>query len=340
MTHPVFYVRQQHQPFPHVHISGPIDCTIALRGATIMEWRHEGQPIIDGYQNYEELRGQDGVRSGVLAPYAGRIRDAKYWLDGSEHDLKPGQADRTVFHGFARDTDFSLVRVDYEPGEVSLAFCADIRPDQVPGYPFRLRLQTTYKLTRDGVSLTIEASNLDSKPAPISVGWHPYFRIGSSVNHVVLNIPADRALVLDETFNPDHEAGDKEIIDTDLDFRNPRAIGPTRLDTCYTDITVDVNGLSKVTLGTTESDERIQVWQRGGLVYAYTGDRLERDPRRSIAIEAISHIPDAFNASEHIPTVRVAPGQSRIFQCGFAYSPSSARITEAQMKSMQTAKSN
>jgi aldose 1-epimerase len=340
MTHDVFHVRQQLQPFPHVHISGAVNCTIALRGAHIMEWRYEGQLIIDGYQNYEELSGQDGVRSGVLAPYAGRIRNAKYWFDGSEHDLKPGQADRTVFHGFARDTDFSLVRIDYEPGEVTLTFYADIRSDQVPGYPFRVGLQTTYKLTRHGVAVTIEASNLDSHPAPISVGWHPYFRIGPSVDNVILNVPADRVLVLDETLNPDHEVGNKEIIDTDLDFRNPRPIGPTRLDTCYMGIGVDADGLTRVKLGTTESDERIDVWQRGGLIYAYTGDRLERDPRRSLAIEAISHIPDAFNAPEHVPTVRVAPGQSRIFQCGFAYTPRSAGVKEEQMESMQAIRSN
>lgn len=324
MTHPLITVRQELQPFPHVHISGAVDCTIALRGATIMDWSHEGVPIIDGYQNYDELTGQDGVRSGVLAPYAGRIRDARYWLEGCEHDLKPGQEDRTIFHGFARETDFSLVRIDYQPGEVSLAFCADVQPDQVQGYPFRLRMQTIYKLTHNGVAVTIEASNLDSRPAPISVGWHPYFRIGSSVNNLILNVPASRALVLDETLSPDHEAGDKAIIDTKLDFRDPRVIGPTQLDTCYTDVRTDANGLDLVTLGTTESDERIDVWQRGGLVYAYTGDRLERDPRRSIAIESISHIPDAFNAPEHVPTARVAPGQSRIFRCGFAYSPRSA----------------
>jgi aldose 1-epimerase len=328
MTRAVFHVSQHSRPFPHVLISGPVDCVIALRGASIMEWRYEGQLIIDGYQDYEELKRQDGVRSGVLAPYAGRIRDARYRFDESEHDLKPGLADRTVFHGFARETDFALERATHEPDAVTLEFSANIAPDQVPGYPFHLSLRVAYKLTRCGVDVTIEASNRDSHAAPVSIGWHPYFRIGhSSVDKMTLSIPSDRVLVLNETLNPDHEVGDQDISDTDLDFRNPRPVGPTKLDTCYLGVRADPDGLIRVKLGTTDSDERIDVWQLGGLIYAYTGDRLERDPRRSIAIESISHIPDAFNAPQHVDTIRVAPSQSRILQCGFIYTPVSGLFT-------------
>ena len=67
--------------------------------------------------------------------------------------------------------------------------------------------------------------------------------------------------------------------------------------------------------------DTVTMWQSSGAVYVYTGDRLARDSRASIAVEAISHVPDAFNDPTARSTVSLAPGASRTFRCGFDYHP-------------------
>jgi aldose 1-epimerase len=43
------------------------------------------------------------------------------------------------------------------------------------GYPFKFRVELTYKLTNEFLSLKINVINLDDKKLPFTVGWHPYF---------------------------------------------------------------------------------------------------------------------------------------------------------------------
>ena len=44
------------------------------------------------------------------------------------------------------------------------------------GYPFKFRVELTYKLTNEFLSLKINVINLDDKKLPFTVGWHPYFK--------------------------------------------------------------------------------------------------------------------------------------------------------------------
>jgi aldose 1-epimerase len=57
---------------------------VARRGATLLSWDSAivGGGNIDGYVDEDELVSQDGVRSGVMAPFSNRIRNGTYRFDG------------------------------------------------------------------------------------------------------------------------------------------------------------------------------------------------------------------------------------------------------------------
>ncbi|WP_081344249.1 aldose 1-epimerase [Agrobacterium vitis] len=92
---------------------------IALVGATLLDWRtvsadgQEGESIVDGYRDIEELQSQNGVRNGILAPFSNRIEGGKIQLAGSAYQISPVAAVETaVYHGFARVRPFRLHKVD------------------------------------------------------------------------------------------------------------------------------------------------------------------------------------------------------------------------------------
>ena len=68
--------------------------------------RHD---LADGYRDAAELEHRSGSRFAMMAPFAGRIADARYVFDGQAQDLQPGVAGaaRASRHGFVRDVDFA-----------------------------------------------------------------------------------------------------------------------------------------------------------------------------------------------------------------------------------------
>lgn len=305
---------------PSIIISGQgVTCSIALRGATLLSWISHGDEVIDGYLDADELEDQDGVRSGVLVPFAGRVRDARYEFGRIIHDLLPDETDRTVFHGFVREVDFELESVTHLTGAVRVQFVARTNGIDHPGYPFPLRTQAEYEIREDGVTLDLAVTNLGKTDAPVTLGWHPYFTVpsASSVNELRLVLPASSTLPTDADLLPLHEPRIVAIAGSALDIREPTIIGSAALDACFTDL--HRTGSRFETLVSGPGGEQLTVWQTSGEIYVYTGDRLDRDARRCLAIQPISHVPDAFNDSTLHTEIALSGGLTRTFTCGFDY---------------------
>lgn len=296
---------------------GSVSCTIAHLGATLLDFRLGGSAVIDGYWDIAELKAQDGVRSGVLAPFAGRVREARYTFEGTLHDLRPGEADRTVFHGFFRSALFALVKVEDCDGRTDLI----LRAERVtaPGYPYSVTTRVKFSVRSDGLDVEIGVRNDGPIPAPVTLGWHPYFELQTAArtDDLVMRIPSDRTLSMDDALLPNHDSEPTDVSGSALDFTRPRMIGPTELDTCYVGLRRNPENIAEIHICTPE--EQLTIWQDTDVAYLYTGDRLSRGARRSIAIESLTDIPDAFNDPEGAKRISLLPGWTRTLRCGFRY---------------------
>src|SRR6185437_11852113 len=69
---------------------------IACRGAALIGFevpRHgRSFDIAAGYRDAAEIVARPGSRFGIMAPFAGRIANARYCFEGAEYDLQPGAA--------------------------------------------------------------------------------------------------------------------------------------------------------------------------------------------------------------------------------------------------------
>lgn len=298
---------------------------LALRGATLLSWQADGPAgpvhLTDGYRDGTELLTQDGVRNGLLAPFPNRIAQGRYRFEGRDHDLLPGRRDRLIYHGFVRTALFELVEATTTASGAILRLRTRITPDQHPGYPFALDVQATYTIGPNTIDIDIDAANTGSTPAPYAAGWHPYFRLSGTVDDLTLQIQADTVIRTDDALIP--LTGDAARTPVDqaplLDFRTPSQIGARVIDTCFTDLRFDDTGRAETVLGDPTTGEQIRVWQNAGSMHVYTGDTLARDQRRSIALEPVESITDAFNRDEIASKVRLEAGGRRQFSFGVSY---------------------
>ncbi|HTZ10381.1 MAG TPA: hypothetical protein VMB72_15015, partial [Acidimicrobiales bacterium] len=178
-----------------------------------------------------------------------------------------------------------------------------------PGYPWRLALTLEFRLGRDGLSVTAGARNEDRVPAPFGMGFHPYLAVseGATVDTASLAVPARRRLVTDDRGLPTSATA---VAGSEFDFRTARWIGDSVLDTCFTDLQRDDDGLARVDLDH-PGGRGVTLWADGAFRYlmVFTGDTLDPERRRrAVAVEPMTCPPDALRSGTDV--VRLEPGGS------------------------------
>lgn len=297
---------------------------VALDGATLLSWRARAggrlTDLVDGYRDAVELHEQDGVRNGVMAPFVNRIADGRYIFDSRRHDLLPGlpEGRRTVYHGFLRVLRTTPAALTTSGPFARVELTASIRPDTVSGYPFELDIRVRYTLTATSLALEVTGCNTGDGPAPYGAGWHPYFTLGGGVDELELrlSIPATSVVRTRDLVPLDGPAAfDAVTTRPDLDFRLPRRIAWRRLDVAFADLTTDADGWATTMLRDPRSGAQLRIRQPGGLMHVFTGDTLARDRRRSVALEPVEMMTNAFNRRDCRSSITLAPGRSRTFRC-------------------------
>jgi aldose 1-epimerase len=271
-------------------------------GAGLRTYSVGGRPVIDGY-GADELcpsgRGQ------LLVPWPNRIEDGRYEFGGRSHQLPLDEPERrNAIHGLTRWSEWSVV----DRGADRVAFEHVLHPR--PGYPFSLVLRVEYSLSDEGLTVRTEATNVGSDSAPYGAGSHPYLAVDHDVvDEVELRVPAATVLVANERSIP---IGSGSVADEGLDFREPRAIGSTKLDHCFTNLEREADGRAQVRVGTTT------LWADESYPYLmiFTGDGLADVERRSVAVEPMTCAPNAFRSGEGL--VRLEPGERHVAYWGIS----------------------
>lgn len=300
---------------------------IACHGAALLnlEVPRDGIPfdIAWGYRDAAEIKARAGSHFAILAPFGGRIGDARFRFGGRACDLQPGVegAARAFRHGFVRDVDFEVAErlADDTSAACTLATSA-IRPR--PGYPFSIDLAVEFVLDAQGLALEARMRNVGREAAPCFFGWHAYFRAGDGMaDDWALEIPARTAIRTDAKLIP--LAGDAAYVPLDdapaLDFRKSRAIGHSILDNGYTDLVPGADGRIRTRLSDPATGFAVTVWQERGVMHAFTGDTLGAGARSAVALEPMECVADAFNRPECADAIRLEPGAERAFRCGVEF---------------------
>lgn len=252
----------------------------------------------------------DGGAGQLLVPWANRIRDGRYTWDGAEHQLsisEPGK--NNASHGLVRWSAWNPL------AHVSDHVTLGHRLLAHRGYPWTLDLEVTYALGTDGLTVTQRATNRGATTAPYACGAHPYLTVGSGpVDTWTLDVPASLALRTDERSLP---TGQVAVDGTDVDFREPRPIDSTVLDTCYGDLDRESDGRARARIS--DGDRAVELWvdEHFPWLMVYSADGAST-PRHALAIEPMSAPVDAFNSGTDV--VRLDPDAMIAMTWGIALS--------------------
>jgi aldose 1-epimerase len=259
-------------------------------GAGLRSYTAGDREVLDGY-GADEMASAG--RGQVLMPWPNRIEDGAYEFAGTRHQLPLNEPEaRNAIHGLVRWLTWSAVERD----ENRVALEHKLHPQ--PGYPFSLALRIEYALSEEGLRVTSTATNVGECPCPYGTGQHPYVRLGGDgVDALVLRAPGQTVLHADDRGLP---AGAEPVEGTEYDFRQPRAIGETRLDNAFTDLERDEDGRARVELRAPDDGGALSVWLDEGYRYLqlFTGDPLPSVGRRSLAVEPMTCPPNAFRTGD------------------------------------------
>jgi aldose 1-epimerase len=264
------------------------------RGGGLQRYQVDGVRVIDDYPDGTRPPGGAGQ---VLAPWPNRIRDGRYTFEGKTHELPLTEPKHdNAIHGLVRQLPWQATE---RTGSSIDAECAI---SNEPGYPFGIRVSTTWSLLDDGLRVEHAAEGLGPGLTPFGLGVHPYLLIpGVGVDALVLTVPAERVLHADGRGLPTKLA---DVEGSTYDFRAPRPIGKTELDHAFTGVTGDR------TVRICAGDDCVELWLDDSFpwVQLFTADTLaEPRRRRAVAVEPMTCPADAFNSGTDLITLE--PGQ-------------------------------
>lgn len=283
-------------------------------GAGLRSYRVGAAELLDTFEPREYPTGSSYGQ--LLVPWPNRIDHGTYVFDGVTQELPWSEPEaQNAIHGLTRWVNwFPVERSDSR-------LVMGLTSHAQPGYPFVLRLRQTYELSRHGLTVTNSVENIGSTRVPYGMGQHPYFTLGTEhIDDIVLTLPARTYFLTNDRSIP--EPPPITVQNTPYDFRSPRLVGDTVMDTGFADLSRDLNGLAWVHMTSLKSPVRISVWLNKACDYlqVYTGDTLPVVERRrkGLAIEPYTCASNAFN--NRLGLRILDPGQS--FEARWGVCPS------------------
>lgn len=266
------------------------EAVIASVGASLRVLTFEGRDLVVPF-DADEVR--PGYRGATLAPWPNRIVDGRYSFGGVEHRLALTEPARgQALHGLLGWAEFDdrLVLDD------RVVLAAVIEPQT--GYPFRVEVETEYRIDADGLHQTVTAHNLGADAAPWGTGPHPYLVAGPDgrVDDWTLTLPASEVLtVTHDRLSP--VAVESVTDHAEWDFRSPRPIADVFIDHAFTGLARE-GGVAEVRLVTDAgTGVAITFDERCPWVQVHTADTpVATTNRIGLAVEPMTCPPDAFNS--------------------------------------------
>lgn len=183
------------------------------------------EDIVLGYNNIDQYVNNPGERflGAVVGPYANRIANGTYTIDGQVYTFPQNNNGQTL-HGGLKGVD--MVVWDVVAVTDSSILLSYLHPDGQDGMPGNLKIDMTYTLTVDN-EFKVEYVAETDKATHVNMSHHSFFNLkgegNGTVNDHVLMIRASRTTPVDEVLIPYGKIVDVE--GTPFDFREPKEIG-------------------------------------------------------------------------------------------------------------------
>jgi aldose 1-epimerase len=244
-----------------------------------------------------------------LAPWANRLDHDGFYANGKHYaldaNLKNYRTDpnKQPIHGllaYAKEWKVVEVKADDSKAEVTSRLEFYRYPDYMAQFPFAHTIDMTYRLQDGILEVATSIENHAVEPMPLSVGYHPYFKLHDSPrDQWKVRVAARDHLMLSPQLVPTGETKPVQLV-------NPMPLDGTQLDDVFTGLVRGESGRAEFSVEGTK--EKISVLYGPkypvAVVYAPSG-------RDFICFEPMSGPTNAFNlqhAGKYKDLQTIAPG--------------------------------
>lgn len=179
-----------------------------------------------GFDNLDDYVARSPYFGAIVGRYANRIGNARFTLDGVDHELAANNGPNSL-HGGVRGFDKQVWAAETgQDGEDVLLTLTYTSPDGEEGYPGTLDVRVVYTLTgADELRMAYTATT--DRTTVVNLTNHTYFNLagegaGDVFGHIVM-LAADHYTPVDATSIPTGEIA--PVAGTPFDFTTPVAIG-------------------------------------------------------------------------------------------------------------------
>jgi len=261
--------------------------------------------IIDGFSSHADVKENitKGFKSAKLSPFVCRMNKGEYQFNNQTHKIQKFYLGDEAIHGLIYNAPFTIKKYEAnnEKAFVHLSYKYDNKNE---GFPFPYTTEVIYTLTaNNNLSIQTIVTNTSDSEMPLNDGWHPYFKLGETVNDLQVQLNSNSMLEFDSRLLPSGK-----IIPYSK-FETMNAFGNTELDNCFvlkdhsspSCILRDDNSCIEFIITADSSYPYLQV---------YTPTH-----RKSIAVENLSSAPDSFN--NHIGLIIAKPNEQYTFATSY-----------------------
>ena len=159
---------------------------------------------IDGFSSIEDAvtNATAGFKSSKLSPFVCRLQHGKYRFNQKEYTIKGFYLGEHAIHGLLFNAPFTITHTKSTASEASVIFSHHYKGTD-PGYPFSFILHVKWKLSSGNrLQVFTTATNTHSSAIPFSDGWHPYFRVGDTIDTATLSFTTNKQLEFSEDLLP------------------------------------------------------------------------------------------------------------------------------------------
>lgn len=275
--------------FKLIHISNESTgeyIAISTKGGLLNNWI---QPISGG--NFDIIDGNDfnegwghfeanGFKSGKMNPFSCRLQNGKYTHESIPYSIEKFYLGTHAIHGILYDAPFEIDHTESSDDKALVSLRFDYKKMD-NGFPFDYTLQIKWIFEKGNkVIACTSITNNGQESIPMMDGWHPYFKLGESINDCTIQF-----------YNKGILEYNKELIPTgnlipNNDYEIPKNLIGIELDNGFLIDEANPNCILE--------NDNYKLVVTPDCNYSYL--QLYTPPgRKSIAIENLSAAPDCFN---------------------------------------------
>lgn len=192
---------------------------ISLEFNCLGEWA----PVVAGFEDVARYEEPDFQYFGAtVGRVAGRLAQGKYEMDGLNLELETNEHGNHLHGGIQGAIHNRLWKIDSSSkSEISMSLISEHLSG---GYPGRLKIQATYRVSGSTLTMLLDAQS--DLPTPVSLTNHSYWNLSGNsapASSHQLQINSSGVIPVDNWLLPTGEAKGED--DTVFDFRTLREIG-------------------------------------------------------------------------------------------------------------------